>query len=123
MKYIRATHNPSGAYPAPQSNPFPGAIALTDEQVATLIQYNGFVSITGEGESVTVEPNTEAWEAWKASLPTATEPEPDPTPTVAERVAAMEAENKLLTAQIEAQSDQLDFYEDCIAEMASIVYA
>lgn len=123
MKYIRATPNPSGAYPAPQSNPFPGAIALMDEQVATLIQYNGFVSITGEGESVTVEPNTEAWEAWKASLPTATEPEPDPTTTVAERVDALEAENKLLTLQIEAQSDQLDFYEDCIAEMASIVYA
>lgn len=123
MKYIRATPNPSGAYPAPQSNPFPGAITLTDEQVATLIQYNGFVSITGEGESVTVEPNTEAWEAWKASLHTTPEPEPDPTPTVAERVDALEAENKLLTAQIEAQSDQLDFYEDCIAEMANIVYA
>ena len=83
MKYIRATPNPSGAYPAPQSNPFPGSIALTDEQVSTLIQYNGFVSITGEGESVTVEPNTEAWEAWKASLPTATEP-PEPEPTTDE---------------------------------------
>ena len=123
MKYIRATPNPSGAYPAPQSNPFPGAIALTDEQVATLIQYNGFVSITGEGESVTVEPNTDAWEAWKASLPTTTEPEPEPTQTVSDRVSALEAENKLLTSKIEAQSDQLDFYEDCIAEMASIVYA
>lgn len=83
MKYIRATPNPSGAYPAPQSNPFPGAIALTDEQVATLIQYNGFVSITGEVESMTVEPNTEAWGAWKASLPTATEP-PEPEPTTDE---------------------------------------
>lgn len=51
------------------------------------------------------------------------EPEPEPTPTVADRVAALEAENKLLTAQAAAQSDQLDFYEDCIAEMASIVYA
>ena len=55
---------------------------------------------------------------------------PDPGPgqeppgqTMAERVAALEAENKMLTAQIEVQSDQLDFYEDCIAEMASIVYA
>ena len=35
----------------------------------------------------------------------------------------LEAENKTLTAQVAAQSDQLDFYEDCIAEMASIVYA
>ena len=46
-----------------------------------------------------------------------------PTPTTEDRVTELEAENKLLTAQIEAQSDQLDFYEDCIAEMASIVYA
>ena len=119
MKYVRATPNPSGAYPAPQSNPFPGSITLTDEQAATLIQHNGFVSITREGESVTVEPNTEDWEAWKASLPEPT----DPAPTVEDRMAALEAENKLLTAQVAAQSDQLDFYEDCIAEMASIVYA
>ena len=46
-----------------------------------------------------------------------------PTPTTEDRVTELEAENKLLTSQIEAQSDQLDFYEDCIAEMASIVYA
>ena len=45
------------------------------------------------------------------------------TPTTEGRVTELESENKLLTAQIEAQSDQLDFYEDCIAEMASIVYA
>ena len=45
------------------------------------------------------------------------------TPTTEDRVTELETENKLLTAQIEAQSDQLDFYEDCIAEMASIVYA
>lgn len=45
------------------------------------------------------------------------------TPTTEDRVTELEAENKLLTAQIEAQSDQLDFYEDCIAEMANIVYA
>lgn len=86
MRYIRATPNPSGAYPAPQSNPFPGSIALTDEQAATLIQYNGFVSITQEGATVTVTPNTEAWEAWKASLPAA---EPDPPPTAEEDRDAM----------------------------------
>ena len=32
-------------------------------------------------------------------------------------------EMALLKAQIEAQSEQMDFYEDCIAEMAEIVYA
>lgn len=83
MKYIRDTPNPSGAYPAPQSNPFKGAIPLTEEQAATVLQYNGFVTITSQEEPIvddftrtvyTVEPDLEAWEAWKESLP----PEPDP---------------------------------------------
>ena len=51
------------------------------------------------------------------------EPEPEPVKPIDDRVTELEVENKLLTAQIDAQSDQLDFYEDCIAEMASIVYA
>ena len=88
MKYIRATPNPSGAYPAPQSNPFKGAIPLTDEQAETVLQYNGFVTITASEEAVvdeftrtvyTVEPDLEAWEAWKAEQPP--EPEPEPTDT------------------------------------------
>ena len=32
-------------------------------------------------------------------------------------------ENAMLKAQVSAQSDQMDFYEDCIAEMAAVVYA
>ena len=36
--------------------------------------------------------------------------------------AELEAENKLLKAQIAAQSDRADFVEDCIAEMAMQVY-
>lgn len=51
------------------------------------------------------------------------EHDPKPITSVDERVTDLEAENKLLAAKIEAQSDQLDFYEECIAEMASIVYA
>ena len=51
------------------------------------------------------------------------EPEPDPEPTTEGRVAALEAENKTLKAQVSAQSEQMDFYEECIAEMASVVYA
>lgn len=87
MKYIRSTPNPSGAYPAPQSNPFEGAIPLMEEQAATVLQYNGFVTITAAEEPVvddftrtvyTVEPDLEAWEEWKASLPP--EPEPEPAP-------------------------------------------
>ena len=40
-----------------------------------------------------------------------------------DKVAALAAENQLLRAQMSAQSNQLDFYEDCIAEMAAVVYA
>lgn len=36
--------------------------------------------------------------------------------------AELEAENKLLKAQIQAQSDRSDFLEDCIAEMAGQLY-
>lgn len=50
-------------------------------------------------------------------------PAPDPGPTTEDRVAALEAENKTLKAQVSAQSEQMDFYEECIAEMASVVYA
>lgn len=48
---------------------------------------------------------------------------PPPPPTTEERVAALEAENKLLKEQVSAQADQAEFYEDCIAEMATVVYA
>lgn len=47
----------------------------------------------------------------------------DSAATQAQRIAELEEENKLLRAQMSAQSDQLDFYEDCIAEMAAVVYA
>ena len=51
-------------------------------------------------------------------------PEPvEPPPTTEERVASLEAENKLLKEQVSAQADQAEFYEDCIAEMAAVVYA
>lgn len=84
MKYLTTTPNPSGAYPAPQSNPFPGAIPLTDEQAQMVVDYNGFVTITSHEETIVedftktvyeVTPNLEAWEAWKAEQP----PEPNPT--------------------------------------------
>lgn len=82
MKYLTPTPNPSGAYPAPQSSPFKGAIPLTDEQAQMVVDYNGFVTITSHEETIVddftktvyeVTPNLEAWEEWKAEHP----PEPD----------------------------------------------
>ena len=72
MIYIDSTPNQSGAYPNPKNQPFPSCIELHDKQAAVFFEYNGFVTI----ENGTVTPNTEAWEAWKASLPEPTEPEP-----------------------------------------------
>lgn len=60
---------------------------------------------------------------WTAGTIPEPELEPDPQPTTEERVAALEAENKLLKEQVSAQADQAEFYEDCIAEMATVVYA
>ena len=48
---------------------------------------------------------------------------PEVKPTDAERILQLESEKKLLTAQVQALSDRNDFMEDCVAEMATIVYA
>lgn len=48
---------------------------------------------------------------------------PEVKPTDTERILRLESEKKLLTAQVQALSDRNDFMEDCIAEMATIVYA
>ena len=78
MKFIKSVPNPSGAYPAAKSMPFPGCLPLTDSQAETLVAYNGFVPITREPD-----PDLEAWEAWKAAQP----PEPEPEPAMAEVIS------------------------------------
>lgn len=81
MKYYVANQkNESGAYPPPQSTPFEGAISINDEQFSTFLEYNGFVTICESGDEIIVEPNLDAWNAWKESIPP--EPEPDPEPVV-----------------------------------------
>lgn len=103
MKYVKATPNSSGAYPAPHGSPFPGCLPLTDGQAETLVQYNGFVTITREPDpeietsSVTVTPDLEAWETWKAQQPEEPEPveqeEPGGAdPTLTQRVTTLEAD-------------------------------
>ena len=48
-------------------------------------------------------------------------------PTMEERLLAkneeLKNENALLKAQLQAQTDRSDFVEECIAEMATLVYA
>lgn len=42
---------------------------------------------------------------------------------ISAQLVESEKENKLLRAQVSAATDQQSFYEDCIAEMAEVVYA
>lgn len=70
-----------------QSTPAPGLLLLTAEQEAVYIQYNGFIHITSI-DPVTIEPDTAAYEAWKAAkakkLTAVTQP------TIEERITALE---------------------------------
>lgn len=96
MIYLDPVPNPSGAYPNPKLQPFPGCIPLEGEGEALFFQYSGFVTL---GEDGSVTPNTQAWEAWKAALP---QEEPESAPTVEERVAQLEeALDMLLTGVTE----------------------
>lgn len=45
-----------------------------------------------------------------------------PAPTTPKTNAELEAENTLLKAQVQAVADRNEFVEDCIAEMAAVVY-
>ena len=40
-----------------------------------------------------------------------------------ERIQSLESENTMLAAQVGALSEQMDFYEECIVEMAEVIYA
>ena len=75
-----------------------GCFVLTDEATAEGVAYNGTPYIFAEGNSV------HEFEA-------------------ADLVKETEEENKNLKAQIAALSDQNDFQEELIVELANIVYA
>ena len=124
MNIIQINANENGGRPPMQSwnGAPPAGYALVPDTLDTSVFYNfmGFVSLELDGSTVTaMTGNQEALDAYKASLPEPVEP----PPTTEERVAALESENKTLKAQVSAQSEQMDFYEDCIAEMATVVYA
>lgn len=53
----------------------------------------------------------------------AQEPEYAPKPTPEERLAALERENKALQSQLAASIQSNQMLEDCLVEMAGVVYA
>lgn len=94
MYYLNSNQNPSGAYSAPMSNYKPGMLKLPDELLSDFLAYNGFVTLTLEGDTITaVTPNTEAWSAWAASVPEETEP----APTQLDRVEAQVTYTAMMT--------------------------
>ena len=124
MNIIQINANENGGRPPMQSwhGEPPAGYALVPDTLDTSAFYDfmGFVTLELDGSTVTsMTGNQEALDAYKARLPEPVEP----PPTTEERVAALEAENKLLKEQVSAQADQAEFYEDCIAEMAMVVYA
>ena len=50
-------------------------------------------------------------------------PEPEPAPVLPPSNEELAAENKLLKEQVAALSDQNDFQEELIVELANVVYA
>lgn len=128
MKIIQKQPNASGAFPAPQSwnsNVPPSGYAIIDLDMTEFYEYNGFVTLTIEDDTVTAyTPNVEAWEEWKASLP---EPE-EPEPTTEERIAELEATNAELEdamcemdavnqAEITELRENVSALEDAVCEM------
>jgi len=71
-----------------QSTPADGLLELSEEQEAVYTKYNGFVKITST-DPVTIEPDTEKWEAWKAEE--AKKPPAIEQPTLEERTSALES--------------------------------
>lgn len=70
--------------------------STANETIAKAEAYNGEYTIEDDGEPESVIPPTNG---------------------------ELAAENKLLKQQVSALTEQQSFYEDCIAEMASVVYA
>lgn len=100
IKYQLCTEVNHGTEDKPDMEQFFSAVTLgwseVNEKIAQNEAYNGEYTVEDDGE-------------------------PDPvTPPTNDELAA---ENKLLKQQVSALTEQQSFYEDCIAEMAAIVYA
>lgn len=100
IKYQLCTEVNHGTEDKPDIQQVFSAVTLgwseANEKIAKAEAYNGEYTIEDDGE-----------------------PEPVIPPTNDE----LAVENKLLKQQVSALTEQQSFYEDCIAEMASVVYA
>lgn len=121
MYYVNEFPNEAGNHGNPVSNKMPGMVALPIELLRDYTSCKGFVFLTiADGTVVSIAINQEAYDNYMADHPD--DPGGD-HPSPEERIADLEHENTLLRARIQAITDRNDFIEDCIAEMAEIVYA
>lgn len=93
---------------------------LVDAQPPVMRQHagsTGFISPIWDGSQWAETATADEITAWEQEHPA---PEVKPAP---KSNAELEAENATLRQQVSALADQQSFYEDCIAEMAEIVYA
>ena len=113
MYYI----NPIGPnHGNPTSTPFPNSVPLPDTLLMDYINTKGFCTLTVQDGAVTaLVVDQEALDAYNKD-------HPDVTPEKPTTIEDLEQENKLLKAQLKAQTERSDFIEDCIAEMAGVVY-
>lgn len=113
MYYIN-TQGPNHGNPT--STPFPNSVALPDTLLMDYINTKGFCTLTiVDGAVTALVVNQEALDAYNKD-------HPDVTPEKPTTIEDLEQENKLLKAQLKAQTERSDFIEDCIAEMAGVVY-
>lgn len=100
IKYQLCTEVNHGTEDEPDIEQVFSAVTLgwssANETIAKAEAYNGEYTIEDDGEPELVIPPTND---------------------------ELAAENKLLKQQVSALTEQQSFYEDCIAEMASVVYA
>lgn len=114
MYYITQTGPNHGN---PTSTPFPNSVPLPDTLLMDYINTKGFCTLTVQDGAVTaLAVDQEALDAYNAEHP---EVELEKPVTVED----LQAENKRLKAQMELQSQQQTMLEDCLLEMADIVYA
>lgn len=113
MYYIN-TQGPNHGNPT--STSFPNSVTLPDTLLMDYINTKGFCTLTVQDGVVT------ALTVDKEALDAYNKDHPDVTPEKPTTIEDLEQENKLLKAQLKAQTERSDFIEDCIAEMAGVVY-
>ncbi len=114
------TAPPKGWAYIPQDFPLPSTFPCLGSLLAEELTYTREVEVEKDGQVIQ---ETRAYTMMTVTEMTeGTLPEPVPETPIPKTNAQLEAENKLLNARVEALSDQIDFQEECLVEMASIVY-